>query len=272
MTATHRLLWEIQPPANTAPSYLLGTMHVKDAQAFQGFEQILLYLDTCSAFAAEFNFEEVNPTQFTQAAALPPSQQFHQHLSPKVYQKLDRIVQRELGAPLQAFHTLSPMLLINQLSEAQLGTERPQALDQALYAQATTHQKTILGLETFEEQLAVLGQINLPEQYRSLKGIATHFKRFKRSIHAATAAYLQGDIRLLLKQSQRSIGSMRRVLLYDRNRRMAARFAAYSNQQSLFGAIGAAHLAGEKGVLRLLKQQGFHLRPVDYLQGEHPKF
>lgn len=265
MAVYHRLLWEIQPPVDMAPSYLLGTMHVKDDQAFRGFERLLDYLEACSAFAAEFNFEEADPTQFTQAAALPPAQQFHRHLSPKVYQKLDQIVQRELGAPLHAFHALSPMLLINQLSEAQLGTERPQALDQALYAEAVTRQKQLLGLETFNEQLAVLGQIQLPEQYRSLKGIATHFKRFRRSIHAATAAYLQGDIRLLLKQSQRSIGSMRRVLLYERNRRMAARFAAFSREQTLFGAIGAAHLAGEKGVLRLLKQQGFRLRPVDYL-------
>lgn len=265
MTTGHRLLWEIRPPTDVAPSYLFGTMHVKDHQAFRGFERILTYVERCATFAAEFNFEEVDSAQFTRMAALRPNQQVQEHLSPSVYRKLDRVVQRELGAPLKAFHQLSPMLLINQLSEAQLGSERPQALDQALHEHALTHQKTILGLETFEEQLAVFKQINLPEQYRTLKLIATHFKRFRRSIHAATAAYIKGDIRLLLRQSQRSIGSMRRPLLYDRNQRMAIRFATFSQEQSLFGAVGAAHLAGEKGVLRLLKLQGFHLRPVPYL-------
>lgn len=265
MTAEHCLLWEIHPPTDVAPSYLFGTMHIKDHQAFLGFERILTYVERCASFAAEFNFEEADPTRLTQAATLHPDQQVQQHLSSSVYKKLDRVVQRELGAPLQAFHQLSPMLLINQLSEAQLGTERPQALDQALYEHALAHQKTILGLETFEEQLAVFQQINLPEQYRTLKLIATHFKRFRRSIHAATAAYIKGDIRLLLRQSQRSIGSMRRPLLYDRNQRMAIRFATFSQEQSLFGAVGAAHLAGEKGMLRLLKLQGFRLRPIPYL-------
>jgi uncharacterized protein YbaP (TraB family) len=44
---------------------------------------------------------------------------------------------------------------------------------------------------------------------------------------------------------------------------MAHRLNLMVREQSLFAAIGAGHLAGEKGVLRLLKKQGLKLKAIE---------
>lgn len=261
----HRLLWQINTPTFERPSYLFGTMHVRDNRAFAGLKQVLDYLHQCDAFAAEIDFAEVDPARLAQAARLPRGRHLRDCLSPSVYAKLNALVQQELGQPLFLFDQLAPVMLVNQLSEAQLEEEQHQPLDQVLYHEAQIVGKQLLGLESFEEQLAVFDQLDWRTQCRSLKHIATHFKRFKRGLRQTTAAYIKGDITQLLHKTQRSIGNMRRPLLYDRNRRMATRFMQYSAHQALFGAVGAAHLAGEQGMLRLLKQQGCRLRPIAYL-------
>jgi Uncharacterized protein conserved in bacteria len=76
------------------------------------------------------------------------------------------------------------------------------------------------------------------------------------------ARYAQGDIQGLYKSAKKDAKGMRKVLLYRRNRLMAKRFAEIASREPLFCAVGAGHLAGGKGMLRLLKNAGFSLRPV----------
>ena len=68
----------------------------------------------------------------------------------------------------------------------------------------------------------------------------------------------------ILKKVKKTAGSMRDALLYDRNIIMADRIEELGSQSSLFAAIGAGHLGGKKGVLRLLKQKGCEIIPVNY--------
>ncbi|MDC0231595.1 TraB/GumN family protein, partial [Aureispira] len=137
-------------------------------------------------------------------------------------------------------------------------------LDNALYNFAESNKKILLGLETFQSQISVFTKIDIREQCRYLKRMTTNFKRFRRELHKSAELYIKGDIQELVKNAKKSIGSMRRVLLYDRNITMADRFISFASKQSLFAAVGAGHLGGEKGVLRLLKLKGYKIIPVIY--------
>jgi uncharacterized protein YbaP (TraB family) len=57
---------------------------------------------------------------------------------------------------------------------------------------------------------------------------------------------------------------MRHVLLYDRFLKMVNSFEKIAAGQSLFAAVGAGHLAGGKGVLRILKKRGYTITPILY--------
>ena len=65
------ILWEIQK-VGCSPSYLLGTMHVKDMRAFHRIEEIKGLIDNCLYFYAEMDLAEAQ--EFNQADFLQMSE------------------------------------------------------------------------------------------------------------------------------------------------------------------------------------------------------
>ncbi len=70
-TKKSSLLWRITPADGTAPSYLFGTMHVRDLRAFGWLPLAEATLAECDCFATEFDFTETDPVALSAALALP---------------------------------------------------------------------------------------------------------------------------------------------------------------------------------------------------------
>jgi uncharacterized protein YbaP (TraB family) len=51
-------------------------------------------------------------------------------------------------------------------------------------------------------------------------------------------------------------------LLTNRNKKWIPKIAAMSKQKSTFYAVGAAHLGGQNGVLRLLMKEGYKVKAI----------
>jgi hypothetical protein len=75
--------------------------------------------------------------------------------------------------------------------------------------------------------------------------------------------YVAGDLQPLYQSAKKDAKGMRKVMIYRRNKLMTQRFEEISKKHSLFCAVGAGHLAGEKGMLRMLRKKGFVVKPVD---------
>jgi len=77
-------------------------------------------------------------------------------------------------------------------------------------------------------------------------------------------AYRQGDLSLLdsLGKLTSSSEAFDEKFLYRRNEIQARSIDSIIQKQSLFVAVGAAHLPGARGVIELLRKKGYMLRPV----------
>ena len=53
-----------------------------------------------------------------------------------------------------------------------------------------------------------------------------------------------------------------KALITDRNKNMADRIDLLMKKQSIFIAVGAAHLGGEEGLVNLLKRKGYTLKEI----------
>jgi len=53
-----------------------------------------------------------------------------------------------------------------------------------------------------------------------------------------------------------------KFLLYTRNQNWADLLETRLGQKTLFIAVGAAHLGGEKGLITLMTEQGYELTPI----------
>ena len=58
------------------------------------------------------------------------------------------------------------------------------------------------------------------------------------------------------------MGRIRKVMIYDRNVNMKERIKALSSDKTCFFAIGTAHFPGGKGILALLKKDGYKIQKL----------
>ena len=66
----------------------------------------------------------------------------------------------------------------------------------------------------------------------------------------------------MLKDEDEGIADYEDLLLAGRNRNWIPIMAEMMTQRPTFFAVGAGHLGGEAGVIALLRQKGYEVRPV----------
>lgn len=236
-------------------------MHVKDQRAFKYRSAVYDRIDACQAFATEFNLQEVPGSFDPQVLNLPPGLTLDRLLGEKNYQKLRRILQKALGLDIHFFRGQKPFLITNLIDERILSRDMPYSLDEDLWRFARSRGKRLMGIETYAEQLDILKRIPLDLQLSGLRAVGRNIGAHRRQLRQMTRLYVEGDLQRIYRSARRSAHGLRRLMLDDRNALMAGRMTAIAREQTSTFAIGAAHLAGYRGVLRLLKMEGLRVRP-----------
>ncbi len=256
------LLWKITSPDGNLVSYLFGTMHVRDLRAFGWLDLAMQHLAECEVFATEFDFSETDAAALAQALELPDGKDLKQWLSPQAWKNLDRYASKKFASNAEAFRNQHPMTVSTALSMAFLLEESAHSLDETLWQHARSLGKPTTGVETFTDQLETLRRIPFEQHVKGLTWLLKNYGRHKTRLHKMMRRYADGEIQALYQSARKDAKGMRKILLYHRNELMAKRFVEIASEHSLFCAVGAGHLAGGKGMLRLLKKAGFGVKPV----------
>lgn len=172
------------------------------------------------------------------------------------------------GMPEQTLQMMKPWALAVTLSLPKPKTGM--VLDLMLMQQATEQGKQTAGLESVEEQIGVLDKLSLQEQVTMLEDTLRHLPEMEQIFAELHVAYLARDLARLVRISDemqakgnRDLGKKVMYQLVDvRNRRMVERMEPNLKQGNAFIAIGALHLPGEVGVLKLLARKGYRVSAV----------
>lgn len=237
-------------------------MHVQDLRAFGYVDFLKQRIDDCQIFANEMNLSDTAGTAVQSSFNLPDQLTLLDLIGQKKYQKLRRIFTKAFGFELDFYRRLLPIIISNQLSEVVFNKEAGLSLDEYLSRYAAEAGKTVTGIESLAEQLEILQQIPLDYQLKSLLDLGRNVSKHRRHLLQLMAYYENSQLQHLYLSSKKGLGKMRKMMLYDRNLVMADRIAALLSRDTLFCAVGAAHLPGLKGVLKLLIDRGFKVRPV----------
>ncbi|PCE31269.1 TraB/GumN family protein [Burkholderia ubonensis] len=129
----------------------------------------------------------------------------------------------------------------------------------------------VVGLETLAEQMRAFTGLTLAEQREMLaQDMVQTPAQNAADIKALHRLWRIGDADALaawavakserLTRSKALSASLDNKILYERNRRFVTRMTAIAApNRPLFVAIGALHLGGPRGVLELLRQQGYRV-------------
>jgi len=256
------LLWKISSDHSTADSYILGTMHIQPKGNPNWKDAFIPYLAQCESFATEFDLETVDENLIAEHALLPDNQTLADYIPLKKIAKLEKIFIKAAGLPIRGLMRTKPLFITNMLTEKILTEDLTVAMDSELYQLAKQMGKDCSGIETFPEQLAILNKIPIEYQAKNLIKIGKNIGQFRKSLKKMFALYEEGNIQKLHKVTRKGIGPIRKMMLYQRNELMTDRFFKKIQEKSIFCAIGAGHLGGKQGVLRLLKKKGLTVKPV----------
>jgi len=70
------------------------------------------------------------------------------------------------------------------------------------------------------------------------------------------------EIETMFSKTEFGMNDHQDVLLNNRNKNWVIQLKKIMLQEPVFIAVGAGHLVGEKGLLALLKKEGYTLRPL----------
>lgn len=236
-------------------------MHVQDIRAFEKLDLIKEKIRECGTFAVEFHLGEAKGMG-EKTAMLPDGLTLKGLVPEKKYTKLRKILLKTARLDIDLFQRLSPFMLLGLVSGQLLDKDMPESLDEHLWKFAEAENKAMEGIETLAEQMAVLEKIPLGMQVKMLLDLGRNPQNFRRHLLHMTSLYQNGELQRLSKSVNKNARGLRKILLYQRNETMAGRIFHLAKKGSIFAAVGAGHLGGGKGVIRLLKKKGLKVKPV----------
>ena len=132
--------------------------------------------------------------------------------------------------------------------------------------QAMAQQKPMGGLETIGEQIGYIDLIPLQEQAQMLVESVDDFNKSKIEFKTLVETYKSRDVEAVYKimmESSEEFKQYGEFLIDKRNENWIPKIKELGNAQVTFVAVGCGHLGGEKGVLNLLRKEGFKVEMVE---------
>ncbi|MEZ4897843.1 MAG: TraB/GumN family protein [Saprospiraceae bacterium] len=256
MNSRHdHLIWRATHEFNP-PVYLLGTMHL-DSGLFPVLrERIQRLTDFVQLLATEVDLNEM-------AASVFPGHtvSIRARLRNRSYERLRQQLWRFYRLEINTLDQVPPIFIYQFLIERILPSTMERPIDHYVWDIAGNKGIERTGLETMERQFELAGRLDLDWQIRSLLGIARSPRRFKRKIMDMVDSYREERLPALYQASKKQLGPYRKLMLYDRNRAMYQSMLTFIRDRPALIAVGAAHLWGAYGLIRLLKQDGYRVSP-----------
>ncbi len=260
------LLWQINK-AGLKPSYVFGTIHSEDPRVTQLPSQVQRRFEQADSVTIEMNFSFSNLMKSIFGIYLKPGQTLDKFISKPDYEELVKRLEQH-GVPEEVTKRLKPLatLMILSMPKSNSG----QFLDLLLYQRAQDLDKPVYGLETVEEQLAIFDALPIPEQVVLLKGSLEYLDDMPKMLEELHELYLQRDLTALLQlndeytakgtaEEKKLTEKFMQRLVDDRNVRMVERMQVRLQEGNAFIAVGALHLPGGKGILKLLEARGYRV-------------
>ena len=260
------LLWKVSGKKMKAPSYLYGTIHIQDARVASFDTTVLTVLNRCEAFAVEVLLDEIDMRGIQKAMMMPEGKSLNTLLSQEDFALLDSICKSKLGVSAIFMNGMKPFFVSSTLQQLDLRQDAEDALDLFLLKKARECGKLCYGLEEYMDQIRAIDAISLEDQADMLRQFLHDTAQVSQDFEDMLEAYLRFELDSLEKMTKDTAlpKKFEKVLVSKRNVTMAKRFVAISGEHTLFCAVGAAHLAGKKGLITLLRKKGYTVEPVPF--------
>jgi uncharacterized protein YbaP (TraB family) len=258
------LLWKIEHETLSHPSYLYGTIHLICSEDMAEHPAVDWALESVEKVVFELDFSDLQLQQKMMQAQVNSGDHIKNYLDEDHAEVLDEYFKQHIGAGLSQIGNLKPFALTAMAMQSMIQcSEQLYSFEGALLMKARELSLSVAGLETPEFQFGLFDSIPVEDQIDELvKGIMepdSVINMFESMVHQ----YREKNIESLYNTFTESpTGAYQKEILDDRNMAWIPKIEEMMENDPIFIAVGAMHLAGKNGVIELLRKQGYSVTPI----------
>jgi uncharacterized protein len=262
-------MWKASSP--TATVYLLGSMHLGDKDFYPLPDVVESAFKASKVLVVEVNLNKVDQVatikSMQQTGFYPDGDSLSKHLPKDLSDALDDFC-RKNSFPRSMMEIFKPWVVavtVEVLALQKAGEDPTLGIDMHFLKESKEPQR-IDELETADFQMNALASGTEQEQEEMLADTLKELSNPKEHILEIKDTYLSGDPDLIQKfmEQHSTPKSFYKRLVDDRNGSMAERIEGYlKGKDQCFVVVGAAHLVGDKGIVRLLQHKNYKVELVD---------
>ena len=209
---------------------------------------------------------------------LPPDSVATEIMTEQEFDALCRVVNENYNIDLKSpqyalllqFYPVVLMTTIGQVSEMMklqkamaegTATESPEPIiDMFIQQKAIGQSKPVFGLEYYSFQVEML--TTLLDMPLESFGNKAESEKIVKSLVDAYKSFNLASINDVVRQSENDFGNVESKVFDSRNENWAQKMPSIMAEKSTLFAVGVGHLIGDKGILNLLKKQGYKVKAV----------
>lgn len=259
------LLWEISHSEIKQPSYIYGTIHMTCETTLN--DKVKSAIKNTQLLVLEIDMDDPKmASSMMRHMIMSDSKSIDKMLSPEDYSFLSDFTKTHLSMPLDLLKTVKPFM-ISAMFYPKLLDCPVQSVENNLMLLSKAQGNEVLGLESIEDQMKAIDSIPYEDQVtdllRSAKdNLQEHTEQFRSMLELYHEEDIEGLLKLIEDDETWSVAQYQNAMLYDRNKNWIPKIEEFSKSQPTFIGVGAAHLAGEEGVLNLLRKAGYTIKPI----------
>lgn len=276
-SAEAQLLWKISGNGLEKPSYIFGTHHMAPVSVLDsvpGFKEALASVDKVYGEMVMADAMSPESQQMMMMAAIAPQDStLTAVLSPAAIDSLNNILAKYLGPQMTAaaLNPMKPAMASTLLAAAQTQAAFPQynaaqQLDGEIQSRAAAIGKEVGGLETMADQCQALFGGSILAQANDLMQAVRNDEIAIDVVKQLAGAYLAGDLQAMLDIMENPATGFNDEqadrMLNRRNADWMRVLAGMLPAMSILIAVGAGHLPGDKGLISLLRREGYTVEPT----------
>lgn len=271
--ANAQLLWKISGRGIEKPSYILGTHHAVPYTFCDTIPGLMKAFGEVGHVVGEFDMlkmDAMTPQQMQnmqKMMMMPADTTMASLFSDAQRDTLDAYLKNTLGANLQMLSSMKPMTIMVTVQQKILMEIIPDiasltGIDKYMQTLAAEKGKQVGGLETMEYQLGLLYGSSLQDQADALLDMVRR-SNSKELLQELTAAYKTQNLDTLWKIFQDQMTQLEYdALVKTRNLNWLEEMKHLLPTRSVLYVVGAGHLHGDAGMINLLRDAGYKVRPV----------
>lgn len=271
LSAYSASVWKVTQGERTL--YIGGTLHLLSPNDFPLPDAYAEAYNEASKLVFETDIAGLNSPAFQQDTlsllTYQDGTQLSDVLSPDTYDALaSHLASRDLS--IDAFASYTPALVSVTLSIVELRNLglTSQGVDEFYYFKAMMDNKQLDWFETPQQQLTFIQSMGDGDEDQIIRYALEDVKKIKESIGDLKVFWREGDMNAMeatsMKEFEASFPDVFNTLLTERNQNWLPMLTTMMNSpETEFVLVGTMHLAGDKSVLALLAEQGYHIEQLN---------